>query len=203
MQKRVFISLSILSLLFAIASCKKDTTAPLGNNPHAITNDYFLRAKFDTTWTYFGTENKDECQSSQNVCGFLRVTYFNYANFSFQDSANKNPQDSVIRGWKGKSFRFYSATDSLMPYQVSFTYPDSTGAIYSTVYANNTQSMITVDSVVYDGLSTLSFDTANVAYKCYKVKGSISCNLGRFNDTIHMMHLTQGLYSVRVMEAKR
>jgi hypothetical protein len=195
MQKKTF-ALGIIILAIAlITACKKTTTASKsGNVQHALTDTFYYRALFDTTWVYHGDANRDECQSGNSVCS----SFLYDATFTLSDSANPHPHDSIIRGWVGKTFLTTSAAHH--PYAFSFVTPDSSGRLRSTDYTNNASSSLMVTSVEPNGVSTYTLDSAGAGYKCYKVKGTFYANVARSNDSI-VTHITQGVFSINVMES--
>lgn len=206
MQKTLWVFLTALTLGLGVASCKKDNpaTPPLGNNPHPLTNTYYFRAKIDTTWTYIATDEKIEDTLGTSTRGIVFQAYDpTRATLVFIDSAYPRPQDTTIQSWVGQYFSFYNYADTARPLMIKFQYQDSLGRRYSTEYTDNRASSFTIDSVIADGNSALLSDTAGVPYKLFKIKGSISCNLARFQDSSSVIHTYQGLYSVRVMEGRR
>ena len=196
----------ILSIVFVTSSCKK-SSSPLVNpyGPHSLTETFYVRGVLDTSWIYQSNNNKEECQSNGLVCASFLTFGPNGSlpavKFSLIDSAHPAPKDSVIRSWVGKTFVTGTDTAASHAYLFSFEYPDTLGREMSSNYVvNNTGARLTVDSVVYDGLSQYYFDSIT-PYKSYRIKGTVSCKLTHFGDTI-IHKFTQGVYSINVIEAK-
>ena len=206
-MKPYHIAVVALVLFIAIASCKKDSPIVLiktGNYQHDLSNKYYLRGLLDTTWAYFGTDDTTECQTTGKVCAQFSGTPAALHNMEFylMDSAFKSPQDSVIRDWAHQSFSFFRTGDTLRPYSVSFSYLDSFGHKLSTEYTDNTTSAFHIDTIMRDGQSVSFLDSAHHPYKLYRVQGSMNCNVAHYNDTTHVK-VSQGVYSIRIMEGKR
>ena len=205
-MKLQHIAVVAVVLLIAIASCKKDSPAPVktGNYQHDLSNKYYVRGLLDSTWAYLGTDDTTECQTTGKVCALFYGSSYALHDMEFymMDSANKSPQDSVIRGWAHQSFSFFRTGDTLRPYSVSFSYLDSFGRKLSTEYTDNTTSAFHIDTIVSDGQSITLLDSASHPYKIYRVQGSMNCNVAHYNDTTHVK-VSQGVYSIRIMEGKR
>jgi len=210
-KETLALSVLFLSILFAGTSCKK-SSAPKANpnGPAPLSTVFYVRGLLDNTWFYQGDNNPDECQSSGSLCSAF-LTYGPHSSipavkFSLIDSAHVAPVDSVILGWAGKTFVTSSDnTVSSHAYLFSFEYPDTSGIEMSSEYViNNAGAKFTVDSVVYDGLSQQGYtDSAGLPLKCYKLVGTFNCQIAHLGDSTKYYHnLTQGVYSINVLEAK-
>ena len=206
-RKTLALSVLFLAILFIATSCKKSSSTPVanGNSPKPLSNAFYFRGLLDTTWQYQGNDNGDECQTTGSVCSSFLIFYNNNiyaAKFDLTDSANPRPKDSVIRSWVGKTFVTAGDNTASHAYLFRFEYPDAIGRAMSTDYViNNTGAKLTVDSVVYDGLSKYYADSLGSPFKSYRVKGSINCKITHFGDSV-IHNVTQGVYSVNVIEAK-
>ena len=210
-KKTLALSVIFLSVLFVGTSCKKSSTPKANpNSPAPLSTVFYVRGLLDTTWFYLGDNNPDECQSGGSLCSAF-LTYgpnnsIPAVKFSFIDSAHVVPKDSVILGWAGKTF--VTASDNSVSshaYLFAFEYPDTSGIEMSSDYViNNVGAKLTVDSVIYDGLSQQGYtDSLGNPLKCYKLKGTLSCQVAHLGDTTRTYHkVTQGVYSINVMEAK-
>ena len=206
-KKTLALSVTFLAILFIVTSCKKNnSTAKVNpNSPHSLSNIYYIRGLLDTTWVYQGNDNRDECQTSGSVCSSFLIygpTGNLYAaKFNLSDSAHSNPQDTTILSWVGKTFVTRTDTAASHAYTFSFEYPDTLDREMSSDYIlNNTGARLTIDSVVYDGLSQYYFDSIT-PYKSYRIKGTLNCKLTHFGDTV-VHKITQGVYSINVIEAQ-
>ena len=194
--------------LSTIVSCKKSTKAPTANSntPHDLANKYYVRALIDTTWIYQGNDNADECSSPGSLCSSFLVFGGNYttwvAQLTLTDSMHSSPKDSVILGWAGKTFVTPVDLTVSHPYTFSFYYPDSVGHALSSSYVyNNTGSSMTINSVVYNGLSPDEMDSAGNPLKFFKINGTFNCKVTHFGDTV-LHNVTQGVFCINVVEAK-
>lgn len=201
----LFIAASLI--VFASSSCKKSSSAPANPfGPHALNNQFYVRGLLDTSWTYQGNDNADECQSSGSVCSSF-LTYGPNSSilavkFSFFDSAHPAPKGATMLTWAGKTFYTSSDATASHAYTFTFEYPDTLGREMSSDYVvSNTGAKLTIDSVVYDGLAQFHTDSAGNPLKSYRVRGSISCKLTHFNDTI-VHQFSQGVYCINVIESK-
>jgi hypothetical protein len=207
-KKPFALSVIFLMIVLTMVSCKKSTKSPVanGNAPHALSDSYYIRALLDTTWIYVGSAQADECQTNGSVCSSFLIYGANYAlwtaKINLTDSANPLPQDSVMLKWAGKTF--VAATDTTVShaYTFSFEYPDSVGRALSSNYIiNNTGAKLTVESVVYNGLSQDYTDSLGHPLHTFLVKGAFSCRVTHFGDsTIHSV--TQGAYCINMVEGK-
>jgi hypothetical protein len=210
MNNKIFI-IAILSMLIAsvtITSCKKNAPKTVNaNSPHALSDEYYVRGLLDTTWKYNGNGSADECQTTGSVCSDFLVYGPNYSlltvKITLTDSAHPNPQDTTMLKWVGKTFVTASDVSASHAYLFSFEYPDTAGREMSSDYvANNTGATLTIDSVVYNGLSQQGYtDSAGNALKAYRIKGTLSCKLTHFGDSV-IHNFSQGVYSINVLEAK-
>jgi hypothetical protein len=209
MQKKILaLSIVFITVLLIATSCKKASPATNWNKPHALTDEFYFRGLLDTTWVYQYDDYREECQTAGSVCAdFLTFGPGNSLNpvkFTLIDSANPNPQDTTMLRWVGQTFVTASDTLASHAYLFTFDYPDTMGRMMSSGYViNNSGAKLTVDSVVYDGLSQYYFNTSTgtpVPYKSYRIKGTLSCKLTHLGDTI-VHKVTQGLYSINVIEA--
>jgi hypothetical protein len=206
-KKTIAFSLILLSIIFITSSCKKSSSSPVinPNGPHPLSEVYYVRALIDTSWVYQSNNNREECQSNGLVCGtFLTFgpnSSLNAVKFTLVDSAHPAPKDSVIRSWVGKTFAARTDTASSHAYTFSFEYPDAQGREMSSDYVvNNTGARLTIDSVVYDGLSQYYFDSIT-PYKSFRIKGTLNCKITHFGDSV-THNVSQGVYSINVIEAK-
>jgi len=204
-KKTLALSLIFIAILFLAVSCKKSSSKSVNpNSPHSLSNVYYVRALLDTTWVYQGNDNKEECQTSGSVCADF-LTYgpggsFVPVKFTLTDSANPNPQDTTMVRWVGKTFVTISDTAASHAYLFTFEYPDTLGRQMSSDYIrNNTGASLTIDSVVYDGLSQYYLDSIT-PYKSYRIKGTLNCKVTHFGDSV-VHKVTQGVYSINVIEA--
>ncbi|MCW3126341.1 MAG: hypothetical protein JWO03_1999 [Bacteroidetes bacterium] len=199
MQKKTLVIVTVIAVLGLFAACKKNSSpAPApGNVPHALTDNFYWRAKLDTQWTYLGDPNKTECVSATGVC----ASFFKSATFTLNDSANPYPHDSIIMSWLGKTF--VTSHDSIShPYTFSFKYPDTLSRMMSSDFTSNFGSSLTIVSITSNGHSTLTTpDSPALYYNMYKIKGTFNANLSLYRDT-NIVHLTQGDFSISVMENK-
>lgn len=195
-------------VLATITSCKKSSKAPVANSntPHALSDPYYIRALLDTTWIYVGNDHGDECSSTGSLCSSFLIFGGNYliwtAQINLIDSAHPAPKDSVILGWAGKTFVTANDASVSHPYLFTFSYPDTVGHTLSSNYViNNTGAKMTINSVVYNGLSPDETDSAGNPLKWYLVNGTLNCKVTHFGDTaVH--NVTQGVFSINVVEAK-
>ena len=210
MQKKVLaVSIVFITVLLIGTSCKKNSPAVNGNKPHALSNVFYFRGLIDTTWVYQYDDYREECQTSGTVCAdFLTYSPNNAlvpVKFNLIDSANPNPKDTTIMTWLGKTFVTASDTVASHAYLFTFDYPDAIGRIMSSGYvANNTGATLTIDSVVYDGLSQYYSNTNTTPptpYKSFRIKGTLSCNVTHFGDSV-LHTVKQGVYSINVIEAQ-
>ena len=210
MQKKILaLYLVFIAVLFIATSCKKASPVANGNRPHSLSNVFYFRGLIDTTWVYQGDDYRQECQTAGTVCADF-LTYgpggsLVPVKFNLIDSANPNPKDTTILSWKGKTFVASSDTAASHAYMFTFDYPDTLGRIMSSGYViNNTGATLTVDSVVYDGLSQYYTNTNTIPptpYKSYRVKGKLTCNVTHFGDSV-IHTVKQGVYSINVIEAQ-
>jgi hypothetical protein len=208
MYKKTFtLSALFIALIFIAESCKKTGAPPVKpNSPHALSDIYYFRSLLDTTWVYQGNSNRQECQTSGSVCADFLTYGFNGSlaavKFTLTDSAHANPSDTTLLSWVGRSFVTASDTATTHAYIFNFEYPDSTGRKLSSDYIfNNTGARLTIDSVVYDGLSKYYLDTAGYPFKSYRIKGTLSCKVAYFGDTTKHT-IAQGVYSINVIPAQ-
>lgn len=209
MQKKILaLSIAFIAVLFIATSCKKATPTANGNQPHALTDEFYFRGLLDTTWVYQYDDNREECQTSGSVCADFLVYGPGGSTlpvkFNLIDSANPNPQDTTMLTWVGKTFVTASDTAATHAYLFTFDYPDASGRNMSSGYViNNTGATLVVDSVVYDGLSQYYFNTSggtSVPYTSYRIKGTLSCKLTHLGDSV-LHTIKQGLFSINVIEA--
>ena len=207
MHKYIRALCAISFCLFILAAGCKKSSGPVGNGnaAHALSNPYYIRALLDTTWVYQGNDNKSECESNGAVCASFLAYGPNSSllnvKLSLSDSAHYSPKDSVIRSWKGKTFFTRNDITASHAYTFSFEYPDTLGRNMSTEYViNNTGAKLTIDSVVYDGVSHYYFDSIT-PYKSYRLKGTLSCKLTHLGDSV-IHNISQGVYSINVIEAR-
>jgi|GEM_PF-6137217 len=209
-KKTLALSVIFLSVLFAGTSCKKSSSPKANpNSPAPLSTVFYVRALLDTTWFYQGNNNPDECQTAGSLCSSF-LTYgpngsIPAVKFDLTDSAHAYAVDSVILGWKGKTFVTASDTAYSHAYLFSFEYPDTLGREMSSDYViNNTGARFIVDSVVYDGLSQQGYtDSAGTPLKCYKLVGTFNCQIAHLGDSVKYYHkVTQGVYSINILEAK-
>ena len=210
MQKKILaLSIVFVTVVFITISCKKAAPVVNGNRPHALSNVFYFRGLIDTTWVYQADDYRQECQTAGSVCAdFLTYGPGNSllpVKFNLIDSANPNPKDTTILTWRGKTFVTASDTAASHAYLFTFDYPDIAGRMMSSGYvANNTGAKLTVDSVVYDGLSqyyTNTNTTLPTPYKSYRIKGTLSCKVTHFGDSV-LHTVQQGVYSINVIEAQ-
>jgi hypothetical protein len=198
MQRKTLAICLIVVTIVLIGACKKNgPNVPTNPNvPHALSDSFYYRALFDTTWRYYGDANKGECHSNNGLC----ASFLYGGTFTLNDSANPHPHDSIIRSWVGKTFITPQDTASSHQYTFSFSYQDSMGHKVGTEFPVNSGASMTINSVVSDGVSILTLDTAGHGYKLYKLKGTFNANMSHYQDTT-MYKVTQGVFSINVMES--
>jgi hypothetical protein len=210
MRKKVLaLGIVFITILFIAISCKKAAPVANGNKPHALSNVFYFSGLIDTTWVYQGNDYREECQTSGSVCADF-LTYSPASalipvKFNLIDSANPNPQDTTMLTWVGKTFVAASDSTASHAYLFTFDYPDASGRIMSSVdVPYNIGAKLTVDSVVYDGLSQYYFNTSTgspVPYTSYRIKGTLTCKVTHFGDSV-LHTVKQGLFSINVIEAQ-
>jgi hypothetical protein len=211
MQKITMLAcVAALVVMAVISSCKKSTPAPVvktGNYAHDLTDSFYIRDMVGGIWQYYGNNNAEECQNIGGVCASM-LTYYHSnipsaVKIDLIDSGIVSPKDSTIMSWAGKTFS--CTRDTLAgthPYLFRFSMPDTSGIMLSSNYCRNDGASLTVTSVVRNGLSHYYSDSTHTPYKAYKIKGTFSCNLAHLGDTIPSIPVTQGIFSINVIEAK-
>ena len=197
MHKKTLAVCLIITAFVLIGACKKNSPkVPTNPNvPHALTDSFYYRALYDTTWVYHGDNNKGECNSANGVCS----SFLYDATFTLNDSAYPHPHDSIIRSWIGQTFIVNSDSGS-HAHTFSFSYHDTLNHPVSTEFAFNRGSNLTISSVLPNGVSKYTFDTAGMSLKFYKVQGTFNANVGRYLDT-SIIHIKSGVFSINLMES--